>query len=541
MRIRVTRWFATLCCSLLVTLGCNLWAQTGEEFGDARIVQLLASYSKQTAENKAKYAALSQRWESNDTTITVQELAFLRCYYTTLPDYNPLEIDKRGKEIYGLNEDKKYEKAVKQCEELQTLCPYTLISYKEKAYALEKLGRDTTTVWARTQQIAQAISTYGEAFNPKDDNMVTTLNIPIFPLSLYEGALFYDMSASFPMVMDVVQLDKDLVVAYYSADTAGQWAFLSSVWGYFGHATRFYQDILDKNKQQIEAQSEEDLWESCSRSFTTNEPCNLYLEQYPKGKHAAEAKKRRDENILRMKEEQAFKKALSLQTQSSVDEYFTAYPLGVYKKPLELMLSTQRGTIIDDRDGQEYHWVKIGEQTWLAQNLNYNSPKSRCYTGEVFVDFSNADTSNNCVDGRDENYGRLYLWDEAQTACPTGWRLPNDSDWEKLASSIEWETPCNCEKSKWVGKEWVSIPNPTENKSYLMLQDSTQWEDGNNATGFSAIPTYMSTVSWLSASPSWTNDFGYEYVGTWELSGIDFKKSGDVKNSRFLVRCIKKD
>lgn len=74
-----------------------------------------------------------------------------------------------------------------------------------------------------------------------------------------------------------------------------------------------------------------------------------------------------------------------------------------------------------------------------------------------------------------------------------------------------------------------------------MLQDSTQWEDGNNATGFSAIPTYMSTVSWLSASPSWTNDFGYEYVGTWELSGIDFKKSGDVKNSRFLVRCIKKD
>ena len=75
-------------------------------------------------------------------------------------------------------------------------------------------------------------------------------------------------------------------------------------------------------------------------------------------------------------------------------------------------------TFTDGRDGQTYPIVTIGNQTWMAANLNYNSGTgSWCY--------ENKDA--NCV-----KYGRLYNWQSAVSACPGGWHLPTDNDWKKL-------------------------------------------------------------------------------------------------------------
>lgn len=38
-----------------------------------------------------------------------------------------------------------------------------------------------------------------------------------------------------------------------------------------------------------------------------------------------------------------------------------------------------RGTFIDERDGQEYRYTTIGDQVWMAQNLNYVAEYSACY------------------------------------------------------------------------------------------------------------------------------------------------------------------
>lgn len=75
----------------------------------------------------------------------------------------------------------------------------------------------------------------------------------------------------------------------------------------------------------------------------------------------------------------------------------------------------------DSRDGQTYRTVRVGAQIWMAQNMNYACPDSWNY-------------ENDPANGR--QYGRLYSWNGAHRACPPGWRIPDNRDWDRLVEDV---------------------------------------------------------------------------------------------------------
>ena len=83
--------------------------------------------------------------------------------------------------------------------------------------------------------------------------------------------------------------------------------------------------------------------------------------------------------------------------------------------------SSVTGMFMDLRDGKKYKTVKIGNQTWMAENLNYETEGSFCYENKPA----------NC-----KKYGRLYTWNAALKACPVGWHLPNKTEFEKLIEFV---------------------------------------------------------------------------------------------------------
>ena len=83
---------------------------------------------------------------------------------------------------------------------------------------------------------------------------------------------------------------------------------------------------------------------------------------------------------------------------------------------------------VADFNGNLYPIVKIGNQWWMAENLKAtHSPGG--------VQLHGAYAYND-----DENlvnlYGRLYTWEAARSACPTGWHLPSDTEWNTLLNTI---------------------------------------------------------------------------------------------------------
>ncbi|MCL1956880.1 MAG: PEGA domain-containing protein, partial [Fibromonadales bacterium] len=165
----------------------------------------------------------------------------------------------------------------------------------------------------------------------------------------------------------------------------------------------------------------------------------------------------------------------------------------------------------DSRDGKKYRTVTIGNQTWMAENLNYNASGSKCYK----------DQESNCP-----KYGRLYNWETAKSACPKGWHLPTKDEYGKLDNFVGGE--------KVAGK---------------FLKATSGWNSNGNANdkfGFSALPggygnsdgKFLNVGNngvWWSSSKYGAFSAYYQYMD-YKLENVSYYYG--VRSFLYSVRCL---
>ena len=193
-----------------------------------------------------------------------------------------------------------------------------------------------------------------------------------------------------------------------------------------------------------------------------------------------------------------------------------------------------RGTFVDERDGQEYKYTTIGNQVWMARNLNYAMPDTSL-PDPVSGDLRGASTS--CLYDDDcKEKGRLYTWTAAYHGCPAGWRLPSDEDWKTLLDKMGGKDKAGFRLKASLG--WVVL-NPGDDQKWL------------DECGFSALPTKTSDDPQNDSAYArwWSSDY-VEGIGSVDNPPYYFSRfvsdgyylfySFSMYNSSlYSVRCIK--
>lgn len=166
--------------------------------------------------------------------------------------------------------------------------------------------------------------------------------------------------------------------------------------------------------------------------------------------------------------------------------------------------------------GQTYNTVEIGDQCWMAENLNYETGSSWCY---------NNDTANCAI------YGRLYDYQTALIACPPGWHLPTDQEWKTLEGIVD--SQYGVGHSVWNAIDWRGSDVGKK------LKATTGWNYGGNGTddyGFGALPGGYAITHGLGTSGYWWTSNAYTYRGLGSYSDQSNRRSHE---NAFSVRCLK--
>ena len=217
--------------------------------------------------------------------------------------------------------------------------------------------------------------------------------------------------------------------------------------------------------------------------------------------------------------------------------------------------SLSYGEIVDIRDSQIYKTIVIGEQEWMAENLNYYDENdavlktnSWCYKEDNYNCRKNLTCKDSC-----SKYGRYYTWAAAidsvglgrkcgynggvctfsgivKGICPDGWHLPDTTEWTQLKIA---------------------------SKSSMALQSVgfEKWDKATNESGFSMIPSgyYESPASkYESGTFSQMGVYAFYWTASdalkeiaWYAMGVSnffgLSKSSGVyeKKDGFSIRCVK--
>lgn len=214
--------------------------------------------------------------------------------------------------------------------------------------------------------------------------------------------------------------------------------------------------------------------------------------------------------------------------------------------------SDTSGTFTDSRDGNEYNWVKIGDQVWMAENLAYLPSVNQVASGSedaagsyyYVYGYDGVNVADAKATANYTTYGVLYNWTAAmagessstsnpsgiQGVCPSGWHLPSDAEWTELTDYLGGTSDAG-------GK--------------LKETGTTHWASPNigatNETGFTALPggyrnnngafyDFGYSGDWWSATENGATDAWYRNMST---NSSNVYSYSSYKELGLSVRCVR--
>jgi len=205
---------------------------------------------------------------------------------------------------------------------------------------------------------------------------------------------------------------------------------------------------------------------------------------------------------------------------------------GVKSNELTILSTFKQTGTITDIDGNVYKTVKIGDQWWMAENL------------EV-IHYRNGDTIPNMPDLSDlgewagligsdfRNYGRLYNWymaNDSNNIAPEDWHVPSDVEWQTLVNFLGGRRNAGG-RMKAIGTELWESPNT----------------GATNESGFTGLPGgYIIEGGWPGgeghyayfwSSTETDSDNAWNRALTYNFSSV--ARGSSSKQARFSVRCVR--
>ena len=234
------------------------------------------------------------------------------------------------------------------------------------------------------------------------------------------------------------------------------------------------------------------------------------------------------------------KSSSSVESSSSSDGFDWSLPKEAYLNP-----DIEYDSIVDSRDGKVYKTVKIGDQTWMAENLNFDPGQggsgdtkydwSWCRNCEVIghlytwaAAIDSVKLANDAENPQDCGYGKgCGLTGKLQGICPDGWHLPSKAEWQDLFDAVGGRSTAG-----------------------EVLKSQTGWYrkgNGTDAFGFSALPAgdksnngyfyHAGDIAYFWSATENSDHFAYLMYLGYGYKYADLYD--DNKNYGYSVRCVK--
>ncbi len=175
-----------------------------------------------------------------------------------------------------------------------------------------------------------------------------------------------------------------------------------------------------------------------------------------------------------------------------------------------------------DAAGKTYNTVKIGTQTWMAENMAYEGSEiDHCYYDSTVANFK-------------DKYGCLYNYNDAMKVCPSGWHLPTISEVETLFANNNATT----------GYDYTNFWAQSEDWDYPD-------DEGKDIFGFAALPAgsydvqngsyenFGYTAEFWAQDDKGLSDGDPNRGGWWDIADELATGSAPKEDYAYSVRCLK--